>query len=318
MRRLGVSLLFTVLLCLSVAAPGRAIPGSIIVGQLLLYDAPDGCSETPCGWHQVWWGRPLGPYAQMLALGPNESYGDYMAPVVSPTGRRIVYANAPGHLMIADLDPSTGISSNDRELVSHRVLHDAPTSVAWSPGGGRLVLMEGFAHKGLWIVGADGSGLRRLSCRCHISVYDGSGVAWSPGGRWIAFAGLVSGHLRIQVVKPDGRGLRTVSAPGGSYDAQPAWSPDGRRIAFVRGGNTEGEDGVIEVTSAHGHHARRIGPGTAPVYSPHGRWLAYADTNDGLRSTGLHITDLRSSARRLRLPSGLSAYGFIDHLTWLP
>src|SRR5262249_1112138 len=161
--------------------------------QLLLFDDPDGCDSTPCGWHQMWWGRPFGPYAQMLALGPHQSYGDYMAPVVSPTGRRIVYADAPGRLLIADLDPATGGAANTRELVSERVIPDAPTAVAWSPGGGRLVLMEGFRGKGLWIVRADGSGLRRLSCACHISVSDGYGVAWSPGARRIAFAGLVGG-----------------------------------------------------------------------------------------------------------------------------
>jgi hypothetical protein len=77
----------------------------------------------------------------------------------------------------------------------------------------------------------------------------------------------------------------------------------------VRSGDTEGEDGVIEVMSAHGHHARRIGPGTAPVYSPHGRWLAYADTNNDLRSTGLHITDLRSSAIDCGCPAAWAPTG---------
>jgi hypothetical protein len=79
-RRPAVALLVTVLLYLAAApAPSAAIPGSIIVSQLLLYDSPDGCTRGPCGFYQVSSGRPSGPYAQMLALGRHESYGDYMA-----------------------------------------------------------------------------------------------------------------------------------------------------------------------------------------------------------------------------------------------
>ena len=53
--------------------------------------------------------------------------------------------------------------------------------------------------------------------------------AWSPDGRWIAFASSRSA-VGIYVVHPDGRDLRRVWR-GNSAD-YPAWSPNGRWLAF--------------------------------------------------------------------------------------
>jgi Tol biopolymer transport system component len=311
----------TVVLCVALAPTiSQALPGSIIVSQLLLYDNPDGCTEEPCGFYQVWYGRPLGPFGQMLGLGRHESYGDYMAPTVSQAGTQLVYAASDGTLIVAQLNAATGTASGARVLVSSTMLPDMPTSVAWSPGGRRLVLMEGFRHKGLWIVNRDGSGLRRLNCRCHIDVYGGYGVAWSDAG--IAFAGEVKGRARIQVVQPDGHGLRTVtSPPKGTEDSRPAWSVDGRQLAFMRGGGGHpgGSGGVLYVVSASGGPIRLIGPGNAPVWSPHGRYLAYADPDDtDFTGTALHVTSLRTPSRRVPLPARLAGFGFVDQVTWLP
>jgi hypothetical protein len=59
--------------------------------------------------------------------------------------------------------------------------------------------------------------------------------------------------------------------------AEPAWSPDGRRIAFTRAGE-------IYVVDADGRNARRLTtmaqPGAFPAWSPDGRTIAFARTRD--------------------------------------
>jgi hypothetical protein len=59
---------------------------------------------------------------------------------------------------------------------------------------------------------------------------------WSPAGDLIAFVqpqagGLIGQSLgSIAVIRPDGTGLRTLTAPGVLYQFSPRWSPDGRWI----------------------------------------------------------------------------------------
>jgi len=79
------------------------------------------------------------------------------------------------------------------------------------------------------------------------------------------------------VMRPDGTGKRTLTATFPEWD--PAWSPDGRLLAF-RGyyGIAEG-DYDIYVVGANGCHVTRITHGrngTSPSWSPSGRQIAFA------------------------------------------
>lgn len=70
--------------------------------------------------------------------------------------------------------------------------------------------------------------------------------AWSPDGSQIAFSSNRSGNYDIYIMNSNGSNLRQLTSdplaslyfvPGNADDYAPAWSPDGKRIAFVSGNN---------------------------------------------------------------------------------
>jgi Tol biopolymer transport system component len=106
----------------------------------------------------------------------------------------------------------------------------------------------------------------------------------------------------IFVVLPDGSELTRLTS---SWDEEPAWSRDGRRIAFTR---VRASIGQIYAMNADGSSVRRLTSGptdsTHPSWSPDGRFVAFEhDTSavDGkvgiyvMRADGTHVRRLVSS-----------------------
>ena len=185
----------------------------------------------------------------------------------------------------------------------------------WSPDGTRLAFVserEGKTKGQLYVMPADGGEPTRLTDERH-GVTD---PVWSPDGRRLAFTARVGGWQEPereedkQKSKParvittlkyrwNGEGFTydrrrhvfVVAAEGGPArqltdgdwdDADPAWSPDGRAIAFssARHPDRDRDDcGDIWLVAADGGEARRVtdtlGPAALPAFSPDGRTLAY-------------------------------------------
>jgi Tol biopolymer transport system component len=161
----------------------------------------------------------------------------------------------------------------------------------------------------LYVVQPDGRGLRALT-RPTATEDNDSQPDWSPDGRRIVFrrfvdVGLPEERAHLFVVHADGSGLRdlTGTACSGSClgDAEPAWSPDGKRIAFIRtlGPAPPARPVVVGlfVMNADGTRVRQLTQrrGTfrtedhAPSWSPDARRIAFMSANTTFRPAGASV-----------------------------
>lgn len=112
------------------------------------------------------------------------------------------------------------ISPSGNQFEGHPSPSPDGTRIAYFVGGGQ----ETYVHVRDLATGVQSPRLAR-----------GHAPTWSPVAELIAFNELGAGPggdypAALAVVKPDGTGLRRVSAPGNLYDFSPRWSPDGRWI----------------------------------------------------------------------------------------
>jgi TolB protein len=133
-----------------------------------------------------------------------------------------------------------------------RPLTAGPTisvSPSFSPNGRQIVFnSDRGGTPQVYIMDVDGSNLHRLTFQGNYN----SSPRWSSRGEKIAFMCRLAGN-QICLINPDGSGLQQLTSAGSNED--PAWSPDGRHIAFssTRSGGRD-----IFVMHADGTEQRRL------------------------------------------------------------
>jgi Tol biopolymer transport system component len=217
--------------------------------------------------------NPDGSDQRRLTLSPFED----SSPDWSPDGSQIAFISDRDDPQAGNCFPDcmyqiyviNADGSGEHKLVDteSRALHPD-----WHPDGTKLSFDTEFNLEGdIYIVNTDGSGLQRL-------VQDGFWADWSPDGTQLVFASKRDGNVEIYVADADGSNQRRLT-DNRQLDYFPAWSPDGRRIAFTRL-----EKKQIYVMDANGSNERQLthqSNAENPSWSPDGTQIAFQSSSEG-------------------------------------
>jgi TolB protein len=215
-------------------------------------------------------------------------------PAWSPDGKRIAYASAwgeEGYVTVANADGSNPqhVATTGGSGAGH---------VTWSPDGRQLAL-DVRSATGSWeidVINADGTGRHMLMNGAHEPAWSPDGrriafwsgenngnfieavnvdgrervrltrdgdsfqPAWSPDSTKLTYARAIGGRYEIFVMNADGTEQRQLTESYGDSDTMPAWSSDGRRIAFTHSlsGGAVRDLTEVYVMNADGTDARRL------------------------------------------------------------
>jgi Tol biopolymer transport system component/DNA-binding winged helix-turn-helix (wHTH) protein len=191
--------------------------------------------------------------------------GFQVTPAFSPDGNQVAFRDSDG---THNTGIYTALVGGEKSLL--RLSSDpgdcCPT---WSPDG-RHIAFTRYADKTFSIVVVPALG--GTEHRVYTGPASmGAGLTWSPNSRFLAFP-------EANAADPPGSWISLLSfadystrpltaPPAGSLDAEPAFSPDGSQVAFVRS-TVAGVSNDVYVVPAVGGEARRLTFDHRPIIGP--------------------------------------------------
>ena len=184
-------------------------------------------------------------YAGTLEI-PTKGSGQNWLPVFSPDGTKIAFTSS------RDGNPELYVMNRDgsdlRRLTNNPEIDSTPT---WSPNGNQIAFTSGrTGTPQIYMVGADGGGLRRISQESYADR-----PTWSPAPyNEIAFAARSGPGFDIKVLNIGTGETRQITFGEGTNES-PAWSPNGRHLAFM---STRAGKSQIFTVDRDGRNIRQI------------------------------------------------------------
>ena len=190
-------------------------------------------------------------------------------------------------------------------------------SAAWSPDGRHIAFLRGHPpagkKMGLYLISPLGGTERKLAeTRIPGTFLLGTCLNWSPDGRWLAVCDWAEdspGPLSVFLLSVDTGERRRLTSPTEGRDVSPAFSPDGRTLAFARSGSGFTSDLYLldldEDLTPKGEPRRRTfteATTTSPVFTPDGRDIVFSSGPFG--NPSLWRVPVSGSASPERLPFG--------------
>jgi len=287
---------------LMAAAPSAQAPAAPTLEQIMSAPFATGLVASPDGRAVAWVFNERGARNIWVAEGPafngrrltgfeGDNGQDVSGLRFTPDGRTLVFVRGGGPNRAGEIPNPTSDAAGSEQLVwAMPLAGGTPRKIG--AGDGAVVSPKGdlvaFVQKGqIWLGGVGGTPEAAQGPRTRGSA---SALRWSPDGSKLAFVSARSSHAFVGVYDV---GARTVTYldPSVDRDVEPAWSPDGRQVAFIRqpvnSGTTpfiaqrEAEPWSIRVADVSTGAAREVwraehGPGSVfqGVSGPQLIWMA--------------------------------------------
>jgi Tol biopolymer transport system component len=254
---------------------------------------------SPAVWRPLSTTEAATELSQVTRTATNE-----LDPSVSPDASAIAYEvaaspDAPPRIEVMSLD---GVGSGGRGAIEYSSGVVTGVEPAWRPDGSGLVFLSPTSRTfALMEMTGRGAGRPPLVADAGEVAFAGDWPAVSPDGSTIAMS-LGSAEVfhtgwraarhfdhALGFSGPLGEGFR-VSGEG----TEPAWSPDGRRLAFVR---VAGGRAHLFVAESDGTGARQITEGPAdddqPSWSPDAQHIVFCSRNVTVQATQADLFTVR-------------------------
>ncbi|MFL6592127.1 MAG: LpqB family beta-propeller domain-containing protein [Luteimonas sp.] len=200
---------------------------------------------------------------------------DHEDPAWSPDGRKLAFIRiADGHKRVALMNPDgSGLETLTPE--AQHALHPS-----WTPDSRRILYCTDDDLRPPAKNEAEVYAIDLASRKITTLVSGGVNTfpVMSPDGRHIAYRHMIGEmNSEVFVADADGSHVRNLTNHP-SFEGWPAWSPDGRRIAFAANRNSSYQ---IFVMDADGGNVRLVanteGRATAPKWSPDGSKIYFTN-----------------------------------------